>query len=148
MSNAAAAEIPRLSIDVQVMFFDTDCAAIVHNLAYLRFIETARTLLAEQLGLNLQDMARTGLYPVLVRTEIDYKRAATLGDKLAIHAWLESVERSRFWCAFEVRRPMDDLLICTARQMLAMVQMPGSKLVRMPDDWADKYSHLHPKRTR
>ena len=26
------------------MFFDTDCAAVVHNIAYLRFIETARTL--------------------------------------------------------------------------------------------------------
>jgi len=148
MSNAAADEIPRITVDVQVMFFDTDCAAIVHNLAYLRFIETARTLLAEQLGMNLQDMARTGLYPVLVRTEIDYKRAAVLGDKLAIHGWLESVERSRFWCAFEVRRPVDNLLICTARQMLAMVQMPGSKLMRMPDDWAEKYAHLRPKRTK
>ena len=34
---------PRIRTDVQVMFFDTDCAAVVHNLAYLRFIEVART---------------------------------------------------------------------------------------------------------
>ena len=37
------------------MFFDTDCAAVVHNIAYLRFIEIARTLLAEQLGMGLRD---------------------------------------------------------------------------------------------
>lgn len=147
MSNADTAEIPRIQTEVQVMFFDTDCAAIVHNLAYLRFIETARTLLAEQLGMGLAEMARTGLYPVLVRTEVDYRRSAGLGDKLVVNGWLESVERSRFWCGFEVRRPADDLLICTARQMLAMVQMPGSKIMRLPEDWATRFAHLSPKRT-
>ena len=34
---------PRIRTEVQVMFFDTDCAAVVHNIAYLRFIEVART---------------------------------------------------------------------------------------------------------
>jgi acyl-CoA thioesterase FadM len=39
---------PRIRTEVQVMFFDTDCGGVVHNIAYLRFIEIARTLLAEQ----------------------------------------------------------------------------------------------------
>jgi len=38
---ATEPENPRLSVEVQVMFFDTDCAGVVHNIAYLRFIETA-----------------------------------------------------------------------------------------------------------
>jgi hypothetical protein len=54
---------PTIQTDVQVMFFDTDCAAVVHNIAYLRFIEVARTLLAEQLGLGLVRMAETGVIP-------------------------------------------------------------------------------------
>ena len=29
-------ETPQLELRVQVMFYDTDCAAVVHNLAYLR----------------------------------------------------------------------------------------------------------------
>ena len=49
---------PRIQTEVQVMFFDTDCAAVVHNIAYLRFIETARTLLAEQLGMKLDGDGR------------------------------------------------------------------------------------------
>ena len=89
------------------MFFDTDCAAVVHNIAYLRFIETARTLLAGQLGMSLAEMARSQQYPVVVRTEIDYKRPAVLGDVLAIDGWLERVERIRFWCAFTITRPSD-----------------------------------------
>ena len=126
------------------MFFDTDCAAVVHNIAYLRFIETARTLLAEQLGMGLREMAVSGQYPVVVRTEIDYKRPAALGDKLVIDGWLQSAERTRFWCAFEVRRPADGALIATSRQMLALIQMPVGKPLRLPADWATRFAHLRP----
>ena len=126
---------PRIQTEVQVMFFDTDCAAVVHNIAYLRFIETARTLLAGELGMKLTEMAETQRYPVVVRTEIDYKRPAKLGDQLVIHGWLDRVDRVRFWCAFEIKRPADETLIVTCRQMLAVVQMPEGRLLRLPDDW-------------
>jgi YbgC/YbaW family acyl-CoA thioester hydrolase len=132
------ANAPRIRTEVQVMFFDTDCAAVVHNIAYLRFIEIARTLLAEQLGLGLAAMAETQKYPVVVRTEIDYRRAAKLGDKLVIEGWLDRLERVRFWCAFKVIRPSDQTLIAECRQMLAIIQMPGANLLRVPEDW-DRY---------
>jgi YbgC/YbaW family acyl-CoA thioester hydrolase len=129
---------PRIRTEVQVMFFDTDCAAVVHNIAYLRFIEIARTLLAEQLGLGLATMAENQKYPVVVRTEIDYRRAAKLGDKLVIEGWVDQLERVRFWCAFKIIRPADETLIAECRQMLAIIQMPEAKLLRVPDDW-DRY---------
>ena len=131
-------ERPRIRTEVQVMFFDTDCAAVVHNIAYLRFIEIARTLLAGELGLGLASMAETQKYPVVVRTEIDYRRAARLGDKLIIEGWLDRLERVRFWCAFKIIRPSDDILIAECRQMLALIQMPDAKLLRVPEDW-DRY---------
>ena len=129
---------PRIRTDVQVMFFDTDCAAVVHNIAYLRFIEVARTLLAEELGLGLAQMAETQRYPVVVRTEIDYRRAAKLGDRLVVEGRLDRLERVRFWCAFRIVRPADETLIAECRQMLAIIQMPEGKLLRVPDDW-DRY---------
>jgi len=129
---------PRIRTEVQVMFFDTDCAAVVHNIAYLRFIEVARTLLAEELGLGLAAMAETKRYPVVVRTEIDYRRAAKLGDKLVIEGRLDRLERVRFWCAFRIVRPADETLIAECRQVLAIIQMPEAKLLRVPDDW-DRY---------
>lgn len=129
---------PRIRTEVQVMFFDADCAAVVHNIAYLRFIETNRTLLAERLGLRLRQMTEEKKYPVVVRTEIDYRRAAGLGDELAIEGWLDRIERVRFWCAFRITRPADDALIAECRQTLAIVEMPSAKLLRLPDEW-DKY---------
>jgi acyl-CoA thioester hydrolase len=131
-------EVPRVRTELQVMFFDTDCGGVVHNIAYLRFIEIARTLLAEKLGLPLVKMAESRTYPVVVRTEIDYRRAAKLGDRLEVEGWLDQLERVRFWCAFRVVRPADEALIAECRQMLAIIEMPEAKLRRLPEDW-DKY---------
>jgi YbgC/YbaW family acyl-CoA thioester hydrolase len=120
------------------MFFDTDCGGVVSNIAYLRFIEIARTLLAEELGLPLAEMVKTQKYPVVVRTEIDYRRAAKLGDCLVIDGWLDQLQRARFWCAFRITRPADEALIAECRQTLALIEMPAAKLLPLPADW-EKY---------
>src|SRR5262249_25505973 len=117
------------------MFFDTDCGGVVSNIAYLRFIEAARTHLAEKLGLALVEMAQNQRYPVVVHTEINYRRAAKLGDRLVIEGWLDRVDRARFWCAFRITRPQDDTLIAECRQMLALIEMPTGKLLRLPEHW-------------
>jgi YbgC/YbaW family acyl-CoA thioester hydrolase len=129
---------PRICAEVQVMFFDTDSGGVVSNIAYLRFIEIARTALAEELGLSLSEMDQTKQYPAVVRTEIDYRRAAKLGDRLAIETWLDELERARFWCAFRITRPIDNCVIAECRQMVAFVQMPEGKVVRLPEGW-NKY---------
>lgn len=137
---------PTIETREEVMFFDTDIGGVVHNLAYLRMIETARTKLAALLGMKLKEMSQTQLYPVVVRTEIDYRRPATLGDELIVRGWLESVERARFWCGFEMIREADRMSLITCRQALAMVQMPQGKPVRLPEDWFARYEHLLAKR--
>ena len=126
---------PRIHTEVQVMFFDTDCGGVVHNIAYLRFVEIARTQLAEELGLTLRDMAREQRYPVVIRTEIDYRRGAQLGDHIRIDGWLDRFERVRFWCGFRLTRVQDNVTIADCRQMLALVQMPGAKPLRLPPEW-------------
>src|ERR1051326_6645720 len=131
-------ERPHIRTEVQVMFFDTDCGGVVSNIAYLRFIEIARTLLAEELGLRLAEMAKTQIYPVVVKTEIDYRRAAKLGDKLAIEGWLDDLQRARSWCPFRISRQSAKSVIAGCRQMCALIEMPAAKLLPLPSDW-EKY---------
>ena len=83
-------------------------------------------------------MAETQKYPVVVRTEIDYRRGAKLGDRLTVEGWLDQLERVRFWCAFRIVRNLDDALIAECRQTLALIQMPSAKLLPLPDSW-DQY---------
>ena len=132
-------DTPTIETREEVMFFDTDCGGVVHNIAYLRMIETARTRLAAKLGMALSEMAQTQLYPVVVRTEIDYRKPAKLADELIIHGHLEKVERARFWCAFEMIRESDGATLVTARQALALVAMPAGKPLRLPGEWAKRW---------
>jgi YbgC/YbaW family acyl-CoA thioester hydrolase len=130
---------PTLETREEVMFFDTDCGQVVHNIAYLRMIETCRTRLAAKLGMDLPTMLETNVFPVVTRTEIDYKRPARLGDWLTIRGTLGEVSRARFWCTFEMIRESDGALLVTARQSLALVQMPEGKPLRLPADWLERW---------
>lgn len=132
--------VPSLETREEVMFFDTDCGQVVHNIAYLRMIETCRTRLAAKLGMDLPTMLQTHVFPVVTRTEIDYKRPAKLGDWITIRGRLGEVSRARFWCAFEMIRESDGQLLVTARQSLALVQMPEGKPMRLPKEWVESWS--------
>ena len=122
----------RISTEVRVMYFDTDAGGVVHNIVYLRFIETARTLLAIQMGMDFAEIERTGIHAVVSRTEIDYKRPAKLGDILRVEGRVVEWSGVRFWVEFEVIRSSDSALLVTCRQALALVQMPAGKPVRLP----------------
>lgn len=127
----------------EVMFFDTDIGGVVHNLAYLRMIETCRTKLAADAGFDLKEMAETQIFPVVVRTEVDYRRTATLGDTLVINGKITENTRTSFWCEFEViNKQSPETLYITCRQKLAVVQMPAARPVRIPKEALEKFKNF------
>jgi YbgC/YbaW family acyl-CoA thioester hydrolase len=137
-----AAEINTMKIEhtSTVQFYDTDCGGVVSNIAYLRFVEQARTELFQNLGMGLAEMNETQLFPAIVRTEIDYRSPAKLGDAIIVTASLEKVEKVRATCSFLLeteREPGKTLLLVSAKQIIALVQMPSGRPRRMPAEWAD-----------
>lgn len=128
------------TIQTQVMFYDTDCGGVVHNLAYLRWIEECRTKLATREGIDYAAMAKEGLFTVLVRHEIDYLFPALLADTMEVRGFIEEVEKASLWFRFEVRRVSDKQLCVKARQRLALVSMPSGRPRRLPAGWRAKAS--------
>lgn len=138
-------QIPECVTREDVMFFDTDCAGVVNNIAYLRMIETCRTHLGAKMGMDFVSMQTSRLFPAVVRTEIDYRIPAKLGDKLIIHGKLDQVDRVRFWCSFVIKREGDDHVLVTCRQSLAMVQIdPGqpARPSRLPQEWHELWGEV------
>lgn len=126
---------PSLTTPIQVMFFDTDVGGVVHNIAYLRFVETTRTLLAVQLGLDWKWMQEHSIFPVILKTEIDYHTPALVGDILEVQVHLGEATGVRFWCHFHITRPTDEKLIVSGKQALAFVKMPEGKPIRLPKNF-------------
>ena len=135
--------VPRLSVSQEVYYFDTDAGGVVHNIAYLRMVEIARSQLAASLGWTLEEMGRTGLVPVVARTEIDYLKPARLGDQLLVSAELLRLEKIRFLIRFEISaaaQPATVFVRCL--QTMVTVQLPGGRPQRVPPSWRDAYPQL------
>ena len=134
---------PRLSVPLEVYYFDTDAGGVVHNIAYLRMVEIARSQLATALGWSLEQMNRTGLVPVVARTEIDYLKPARLGDALLVTAELIRMEKVRFLIRFETTSAdKPDLLFIRCIQTMVTVQLPGGRPQRVPKVWTEAYPQL------
>jgi YbgC/YbaW family acyl-CoA thioester hydrolase len=131
-----------ITVPIQVYYFDTDAAGVVHNVAYLRMIEVARTKLAEHLGWTLNEMKTTGLVPVVARTEIDYLKPAQLGDHLEITSKIGALEKIRFHLDFLVIRPTDKAEIARCRQTMVTVQLPAGRPQPVPESWTKMYPKL------
>lgn len=132
-------DIPIIETTEQIMFYDTDAAGVVHNIAYLRFIEKNRTILGSEIGLDYKEMSGQQTYGAVVRTEIDYKSPGFLGDDIVIRGWLAEISKVRFWCEFEVNRISDQKNLVKSRQQLALVKMPEGKPIRLPDHWENYF---------
>ena len=134
---------PQLTVPLEVYYFDTDAGGVVHNIAYLRMIEIARTQLAASLGWSVEEMNRTGLVPVVARTEIDYLRPARLGDSLLVNAELGRMEKVRFYLNFTITSATQpDVTFVRCVQTMVSVQLPSLRPQRVPAAWLVAYSHL------
>lgn len=123
-----------------VVFYDTDCGGVVSNIAYLRFVERARCELFEKLGFALGEMESTGLFPTVVRSEVDYRAPARLGDSLEVVATLAEVGKLRMECRFEIRRVAPAQgeapdLIAEAKQVVVLLQLPAGRPRPTPKEW-------------
>lgn len=121
-----------------MLFCDTDCGGVVSNVAYLRFVEAARMDLLSALGATPRQMMESGCFAAVVRTEIDYRVPAVLGDEIRISAELDSVEKVRARCRFElmIQREGSEVVAARALQTVAMIQMPSGKPRRIPEEWS------------
>jgi YbgC/YbaW family acyl-CoA thioester hydrolase len=118
-------------------FFDTDAGGVVHNLAYLRWVEAVRTDLAEKLGWGIREMLE-GEHgcPVLTKTEAEYLRPARLGDRVKVVSRLTEVGKVRFVVESEVRGA-GEVVFCRTRQELAAVVLSTGKPRPLREDWRD-----------
>jgi acyl-CoA thioesterase FadM len=91
--------------------------------------------MAEKMGMPLRQMVETGLYPVVLRTEIDYRSPGKVGERLLVRGGVSELSRVRFRVEFEIVRPEDGTVLATCRQSLALIRMPGAKAERLPQEW-------------
>ena len=112
--------------------YDIDFAGIVSNIVYIRWLEDLRgQMLAEHYPVEM--MRAKGVGPVLLHTDIHYRRALRLGDRPLGRMWVAETRRTRWVLRAEFI--LEDAVVCEARQTGAFVdyaRMRRPVVVRNP----------------
>ena len=89
-----------LEFELPIYTFQIDFVGHVSNIVYVQWMEIGRTKLLEAAGLPVDEISKTGVIPVLVSTQIEYKVPLLLGDRVRVQVWISEFKRASACLAF------------------------------------------------
>ncbi|MGE5237952.1 MAG: tol-pal system-associated acyl-CoA thioesterase [Chloroflexota bacterium] len=116
-------------VKIKVYYEDTDAGGVVYYGRYLGYLERARTELLAEHGVVVSDFHRKGIYFVVVRVEIDYRKPARLGEIVDVTTEVTETRNASMTLKQQVLR--EDTLLVDALVTFACVDEKG-KPIRLP----------------
>ena len=92
-----------MTTQIKVRGYHEDRFGHVNNARYLEFLEDARWEHLEERGLTADFFKAQGIFPVVVRISISYRRPASCGDVLDISVKVQSASRRKVVIAQQAR---------------------------------------------
>lgn len=127
-------------IDIVVEAADIDAYSHVNNAVYLSWFDRAAWSHSAALGLPLEHCIGLRRGMAALRTEVDYERAAMLGDRLVVATWILSGDsRLRVSRRFQVRRATDGATITRATTAYVCINLDSGRATRMPPQFQVGY---------
>lgn len=84
----------KIKFKQQVYSFQIDYVGHVSNIVYIEWMEIGRTKLLEEIGLPLNKLAENGIAPILVHTDIHYKKALYINEIIIIEIWIAELQNA------------------------------------------------------
>ncbi|UCH09986.1 MAG: acyl-CoA thioesterase [Fidelibacterota bacterium] len=122
-----------IELTFEAKTYDVDFAGIVSNIVYFRWLEDLRLKVLDEY-LPLDGLLEQGISPVLVRTEIDYKRAVRLFDKPIGRMWMSYTGRRKFVLTAEFT--VDGEVVTTAEHVCVFVNLKNWRTIPLPEKLA------------
>lgn len=83
---------PSAEVLIEIPFHDVDAMGVVWYGHYAKYLEIARTCLTRQLGMDIQDMKKSGLLWPIVVFQMKFIRPLRYGQKIHVMAQLEEFQ--------------------------------------------------------
>jgi acyl-CoA thioester hydrolase len=127
-------------VTVDVLAADIDAYDHVNNAVYLSWLDRAAWSHSATLGLSLEQCLALRRGMAAHRTEIDYLRAALLGDRVLVGTWIVNTDsKFRVERRFQIRRAADGETLSRARIDYVCINLDSGRAVRMPDSFRNAY---------
>jgi len=127
-------------IELEVGAADIDAYDHVNNAVYLAWLDRTAWSHSAALGVPLEQCVALRRGMAALRTEIDFVRAALLGDRVRVATWIaDSDGRLRVERRFQVMRTADGATLARARTEYVCINLDSGRAVRMPELFARAY---------
>jgi acyl-CoA thioester hydrolase len=127
-------------VTLEVVASDIDAYDHVNNAVYLSWFDRAAWSHSARLGISLEECIRLRRGMAAHRTEIDYARAAVLGDRVCVGTWIVSTDgKLRVERRFQVRREPVGETLARARTDYVCINLDSGRAVRMPEVFSQRY---------
>ncbi|MFC5542825.1 MAG: thioesterase family protein [Bacilli bacterium] len=118
-----------IQMELPIQAYDIDAMGIVSNLVYVRWFEDLRMEFLNA-TYSLTEMMKSNITPILMRTEVDYRKPLTIFDKPIGRCWLVESGNSSWEMAFEIKS--GDKLYCKGIQKGCFFDLEKKKVTRIP----------------
>jgi acyl-CoA thioester hydrolase len=131
-------------VTLEVSADDIDAYNHVNNAVYLSWLDRAAWSHSAALGLSLQQCLELRRGMAAHRTEIDYLRAALLGDQVCVGTWIVSTDsKLRVERRFQIRRGADGETLARARIDYVCINLDSGRASRMSESFQRIYVPTH-----
>lgn len=119
-------------ITIVPRYVETDKAGVVHHSVYPIWFEMGRTELLRANGLAYKDLEKTGIFFVVARLQVKYRRPAQYDENLELETTCSLVTASKVEHTYKLTRCCDGVVLAEGNTVLACVNAEG-KLQRVPE---------------
>lgn len=120
---------------IRVRYAETDAMGYLHHSNYLTYFEIGRTELFRAQGGNYRAVEERGLFLVVVKVEVHYRKPARYDDLLTLRTTISRITPAKLEHEYELFRGSE--LLTSASSVLACVGADGN-VQRMPDEMFDE----------
>jgi len=110
--------------EIRVRYSETDAMGFLHHAHYLCYFEIGRTELFRAQGGNYRRMEELGLFFVVAKVHVRYRRPARYDDLLTLHTKISRATTVRLEHQYQLFRGSE--LLAEAESTLACVDGQGS----------------------
>ena len=123
--------ITQHTTELRVRYNETDAMGFLHHSNYLCYFEVGRTELFRAQGGSYRRMEELGLYFVVAKIEVRYRRPASYDDLLTLETSIARVTPAKLEHSYRLMR--GDEVVAEANSVIACVNGKG-EVQRIPED--------------
>ncbi len=116
----------------EIYTYQIDFNQHVSNIVYIEWMEVGRLKFLENIGMPIHTLGESKITPVLIKTEITYKKPLFLGDRLTIELWLAALNKTSAEMVFSFYKN-GETVVALGKQTGLFVDLETLKPHRLTD---------------